>query len=420
MLIISLLLYSIAFFATWGFTFNAIIWDKFSLIYPTILVLSIFFWLLFIKDKFVIYTKYLNWFILFTIVHITVIYGLIIPEALHSGNNGEIPFARFLLFSIGSYAIGCFLNSAAKMDTFSFFYGLGYLISFVSLFSITGTGVNLRFSGGYMNPNSFGISSMMAIFLNLIVIFSLKKTIFLRTISFLIIFVGFLGLILSGSRSAISGTFIGVAVAFMLLRNLKYRFVFSYGLIALTIIGLSIIPKEIETNTGERFERMQSSQLQESRFIIWKNYLQLYPKYVLLGVGFGRTTEVIKNTKVGRERSSPSVHNMYLSNLVQFGIIGFILFLAGGYQIVRLIYVNRKTASDSIVIGFIGSWIISCFFGEYHTSRDFWIFLAYVGAYSLINKKNLPNNLPVRNTISKNKAMDILIKSKNKEILPGI
>ena len=67
------------------------------------------------------------------------------------------------------------------------------------------------------------------------------------------------------------------------------------------------------------------NKLEESRVLIIGDYLRNINKYYLIGKGYNREISVIENDYSTWRPFIP--HNKYLSMLVQFGILGLLLFL---------------------------------------------------------------------------------------------
>jgi O-antigen ligase len=338
-------------------------------------------------------------YIAFIILHTILFCFVLFPNELFTINTQEeltlIGIIRFVFMII--YSVLLVINISNKHQLFKILVGYvwGYIISFAVgiyfLFDFIGTD-NFRLSAGFQNPNSFGLSSVIFLFIVLFLIIN-KKIVGIRNVLF--IFIGLLGLVLSESRSAILGPILGIA--YITFKNINKK-----GVIVKTIVGALLViilffvfvPKEFKESLGERFslsERIESGR--ESRIFIWNDYLSNIHKYILQGYGRGRVTKITEDNY--SSSTNYATHNKYLNVFAEFGIIGLSLFILMLFYISRGLLNSRLNLNEIYLTRiFFSSWIILMLFGDFTNSRELWMSISIMIVlgnlkYNLSDEENI-------------------------------
>jgi len=423
---LSILLVLTAFFATWGAGLQQISSFDLSKIFPSLAVLLIFYWALFVRHKIRSFPPIFNYFMLFFILHTIVTYAILLPSEFtfgitqefqlqggfvnfHQGNGMAI--ARFLLFALYAYAIASLLRTEKMLIAFALAYGAGLTIVMMlgGYRVISGEISDLRLSAGFLNPNLFGTSALMCIFLNLFVLIKrgLIKSTKIFAIGFIII--GILGILLSGSRSCLLGLIVGLFILLIYVPKIKIKIKLIAGFVIIISLLLCFVPQYVRDNLEVRMnilEKIESDGIGSAnvRFAIWRDYAKELPKYFFTGIGFHRSKEATK--KSFNTRINYYLHNRYLHTLVEFGFIGFLLFLGGLRQLWKRIscysWQIKISITDSVILGFFSAWLVMMMFRSYSGSRDLWIFLGIIAGYGTMKTKVRQNNLLKKNICSNN------------------
>jgi O-antigen ligase len=179
-----------------------------------------------------------------------------------------------------------------------------------------------RFVAEGFNPNVLGFLLVLALPIAWHLGITQQSAI-LRWINRLYLPAGMVGVLLTGSRSAL----IGAAVALILVPLTLGRL--SPGMkagvlsvvVAMVVTTAVYVPETTWARLSTTKEEITSGTLNE-RTTIWKAGLQLFPRYPIGGVGTGAFATAVKpflGSKMG-------AHNTYLSVLIEQGVIGFALF----------------------------------------------------------------------------------------------
>jgi len=321
------------------------------------------------------YLAYLGFIVLHTIFFGFIFFPRELFLVSESGEAKIIGIIRFFFMIIFSLLL--IQNTTNKKQIKYLLYGyiIGYIISFATglffLYKFIGT-ENFRLSAGFQNPNSFGISSVVYLFITIYLFLNTKKKSLL--IWGFMLFIGLAGIVLSESRSAIVGPIVGFLIISIKNINKKRVIIVGLGVIfILTISYIAIVPKEYKESISERFNISNRIELgHEERIFIWKDYIRNIHKYVLQGYGRGRITKITEGDY--SSRINYVTHNKYLRNLAEFGIVGFLLFLLMLYQINKNILGSNKPIEEYLLSRiFFVCWVILMLLGDYSNSRDFWM-----------------------------------------------
>ncbi len=414
----SILMVLSAFFATWGAGLQQVSSLDLSKIFPGLAVLLIFHWALFVRNKIRAFPPIFNYFMLFFILHTIVTYAFLLPSEFtfgvtqefqlqggfvnfHQGNGMAV--ARFLLFALYAYAIASLLRTEKMLIAFALAYGTGFVtVMLLGGYRVVSGSVSaLRLSAGFLNPNSFGASALMCIFLSLFILVRRHSGKLIKIFAVIFLGTGMFGLLSSASRNSILGLVVGLFVLLLYIPNVKMKIKIATSIVfIITLIGF-FLPQHVWQILDVRasfIEKIGEEGIGNAnvRFGIWEDYIREMPGYILTGVGFHRTTEATKLSYTTRSNWIP--HNRYLHTIVEFGFLGFLLFTAGLWQLWKRIFHYHRwqmkiTFNDSVILGFFSAWLIMLLFGSYSGSRDFWIFLGIIAAYGSRKVKSKQNNL---------------------------
>ena len=315
----------------------------------------------------------------FVILHTIIFSFILFPNELFSLTVAEeyklVGLIRFFFMLSYSILLAVSIKEKKQIRVLLLGYIIGYLVSFFIgmfyLIELIGT-PGFRISGGFENPNSFGVSSIIFIFsVFYIYIISKKRNLILYLV---LLLTGIFGLLLSESRSALLGLTVGVIGVFMkFITNRRILTILILVTIAFVVSYILFVPKELKKSLGKRFDiaqRIESGH--ESRIFVWTDYMKNIHKYALQGYGRGRVTKITEDNYTSR--TNYATHNKYLNVLAEFGVLGLFLFLV----MFRSLYL-KITSSDmpfeEQILGriFLLCWLILMLFGDYTNSRDFWM-----------------------------------------------
>lgn len=256
-----------------------------------------------------------------------------------------------------------------------------------------------RFSG-FANPNEY--AAYLVFFLPLLLSFLLlSRNLIVKVMySILILLPIFLVLLLTGSRSGAIALLFCVAVYLMMLNQqkiLRFRTIIILAVVLVMICFTSYVisPPQFKQKVFSRFDPSHSEDMYEftsGRTMLFGLGLKLFLESPIFGHG-QKTSELLLTKKFG---VIAVTHNQYLEILVQFGIIGFFIFIIVWLKVFQHVYYHYKNCTDpwakklylSYIAGFSG-YAISMLGNTMHWSRYlFWIYTAIVYRYSQLEEKN--------------------------------
>ena len=254
------------------------------------------------------------------------------------------------------------------------------------------------------NPNAYGTSIGLALISSIYM--STRSRNFIIRFSFVIVSAFLLvSLIVAQSRSswlgiiAASGVFIWYSRH--RIRNLiLILLVVTAGVIA--VVEFQMINVEMVKRTAELAEVTSKG---SDRFDIWRVGAEIFKDHPIVGVGvkqFSRNFNRYRYRTFGiKEDMFPGrdPHSMYVTTLVEHGIVGFILFLGLLYSVWReekLPRGYRPWLAASFLVFLMGASLPH----PYNLSKEYWLFLAIVSKISTIRKNELVESgqLPAENT----------------------
>lgn len=310
-----------------------------------------------------------KWFYVFAIVHIVVVYGILHPSLLTermtvivmdrevSNELYIIVILRYIVYLLSPVILSKLIADESGFHLFSKMFLGSFIFSIVVCYSVAAfISSSSRFLGGFHDPNTFGGISLIACAISW---YYIKK----NTIYKLLFVFSIFCVILSGSRACSLGLALGI-----LYTIINGHFSFSTKLlISLMIVGSVVILFNVDNPLLGRFEDIGSNESGDLRVVIWTEYLSNIDSYFLTGTGVGLNFEAFKLSG-----SMRITHNQYLLQLVQFGIIGFILFISS--YIYTLVRTRKMVRIDRTVLPFFVlflSFLVVMFFSDYDNSREY-------------------------------------------------
>ncbi|MEE8450608.1 MAG: O-antigen ligase family protein [Thermoguttaceae bacterium] len=256
-------------------------------------------------------------------------------------------------------------------------YVLGASISLVSVIVNYDAGltvVSRRFSATGFNANDIGLILVLgmplawylAVFVN-----DTGKLRLLRPINFAYLPAALVAILLTGSR----GTLIAAApvVLFILCTLPRLGIAWRAVLVAGAIWGASMLPSVIPEATFQRLGTIRSSIANEDmggRIKIWREGMLIHGAHPMLGVGAGAY-------QTAAVRTHHVAHNVYLSVLVESGIVGFAIFAV--VLAVTVYNALRQPKWAALLwITVLMVWGIGAIVHTWEQRKQTWLFLSLV------------------------------------------
>lgn len=231
---------------------------------------------------------------------------------------------------------------------------------------ISGTsGFDDRFTVEGINANFVSYSLATGVAIGLILTLFSRSKMFTNLIALVIMFLS-VGIILSGTRGAIISVLAVLFVYYSLQvgrRPLK-MFLSLVTTVTIGIILFSLIPEEITS----RVLNNSSDDVSSGRYDLWSSGLSLVLEKPIAGYGIDFFPSQITN--------GIRVHNVFLDVLIEFGLIGFML-----YSTVMFYLIFMKNKSKEIKrarLLFIVSWVPIAMTGAWEYSIAPWFVLAWL------------------------------------------
>jgi len=241
-----------------------------------------------------------------------------------------------------------------------------------------------RFSPGDTNPDGFGFILALGIPLAWYLAAS-KSTNRLgplwKFINYAYIPAAFLGLALSGTRTALVASLVGMAFGLISLTRLRI-----WARIAIVILLTGVIiylwPR---VATLESFQRLGTTgtELTEgdlnNRTNNWREGFDAFVEHPIIGVGSNMYRSINSLGKVG--------HNSFISVLVELGLIGFLLF-----GIILAIVINQAWSHPSkwdrsFWLTVFAVWTIGSSTLTWEHRKTTWLFLSFIVASAILARQ---------------------------------
>lgn len=389
---------ALAFFAPWGEASGTLYGFGLSKIFVVTAFLFVLVWAIGGKPRFAGFPRWFNLLMLFLVGHMIVYFLAIEKGGLGFGYVGEkeyqgvafgmveergMALLRFFLFAGVAYGLTKYLDSARRFQTFCLMYGLGLcaMLLFTSGYRIVGQAGQERFSGSFFNPNSFAMTCWTALFLGLFLVRSVRGQAWKRLSMVAIILAAGYGLLSSGSRSGLLGVMIGLiaVTACSSLRRGAALWV-PIGALIFSVVLIALVPERVLMDLGERVALQRIRETGGARRLeIWHAYADHLDEYVLFGVGLNNGPDVVERDFYSKRQP----HNLFLKMLVDFGIVGLVLFVVALWHLFRLTWQARERLPErAAILGLFVCWLTSIMFHDFLFARDTWIILACVSAFA--------------------------------------
>ena len=188
-----------------------------------------------------------------------------------------------------------------------------------------------------------------------------------------------IGVVLSYSRTAYIAILAGLALI-LLLSKARLKLILP-ALALLVVLPLLMPPAAVERFDSISIEEGERDESTDSRFVFWEEAVHHFQENPVLGIGF--------HTFHHAEFSSAEmdVHNFFLRELVEKGLVGAVILLGLIWSVSRLLWRGLAFAAPrswygGLVLGLAGAWVallIGNGFGDrfthYAMIAHFWLYL---------------------------------------------
>lgn len=231
-----------------------------------------------------------------------------------------------------------------------------------------------RFSAGETNPDGFGFVMALGLPVAWYLAGSINKNGiggFLRLLNYLYIPAALLGIALSGTRTALIASVIGMAFGLASLTRVRlFARILIFILLSSAILILLPYVQTLESfqRLGTTGEEITAGDL-NNRTNNWSEGLASFVQRPLLGVGSNMYRSINSLGKVG--------HNSFISVLIELGLIGFILF----FVILMIAFVQawRQPKWQSwFWLTVLAVWSIGAFTLTWEARKSTWLFLSFI------------------------------------------
>lgn len=237
--------------------------------------------------------------------------------------------------------------------------------------------IKMRVYSTFENPNVYGEYLILAIPIIAGLLWT-EKGIFKKLFWLGSLGVTMLALALTFSR----GCWLGIILAIGLLAIMIDRRFILLGIVALLFLPF-VLPESI-INRFLSIGNMGDSST-SYRVYIWMGTLAMLADYWFSGIGLGITSfNTIYPIYSYNDISAPHSHNLYLQLVVEFGIVGLIVFLGMLYNFYKETIISickkKNILTSSLIAGVSGFMLQSMFDHTWYNYRVvliFWIIIAF-------------------------------------------
>jgi O-antigen ligase len=250
-----------------------------------------------------------------------------------------------------------------------------------------------RFSPGDTNPDGFGFILALGIPLAWYLAASRRRdgvNPLLKFINYAYIPAAFLGLALSGTRTALIASLVGMAFGLISLARLR---IWARIAIFLILTG-AIIYLWPQVETLKSFQRLGTTSTEltqgdlNNRTNNWREGLESFVEHPLLGVGSNMYRSVNSLGKVG--------HNSFVSVLVELGLIGFLLFGIILAIVIKHAWSHPSKWDKSFWLTVFAVWTIGSSTLTWEHRKTTWLFLSFIVASAILARQRGRVTAPVR------------------------
>jgi len=206
-------------------------------------------------------------------------------------------------------------------------------------------------AGGFGAPGEYSIS--LALFFPFLVsgIFFIKRSGLFKIGCIILGFLTLIGLINAGSRNGAVAFFISMIVYLLILKRKKIMGIIPIYFLIVAIIAVCAIafvasPTSVKVAVSERFDPSSSEDLSEytsGRLLLWENGWKLFIDSPIFGHG-RNSFETLSRLRGYLFYGAP--HNEYLRYLVEYGLIGLIVFCLIFFKIYQNIWQSMETTAE--------------------------------------------------------------------------
>jgi O-antigen ligase len=270
-----------------------------------------------------------------------------------------------LLAGLQAYILGGYVAVGSAM--YNFFTGNAYYTNYQ------------RFSPGETNPDGFGFIMALGIPVAWYLAGSINEgslSRFWRFINYAYIPAALLGIALSGTRTALLASVVGMA--FGLASLTRVRLIARIAIFFLLASAILVLLPYVETlksfqRLGTTGTELTSGDL-NNRTNNWREGLASFEQHPLLGVGGNmyRSVNSLQKDNLGKVS-----HNSYLSVLVELGLIGFIIFMI--ILGISLAKAWRQPKWHSwFWLTVLAVWGMGAFTLTWEARKSTWLFLSFI------------------------------------------
>ena len=160
------------------------------------------------------------------------------------------------------------------------------------------------------------------------------------------------------------------------------------------VAATTLLPVSILTTISKRITVQNVKETNWSmRREIWSDYILAADRYFYTGLGLGRSVEAVRDTYTFDSAKPLIPHQTYLQLLVEFGIIGLVLYIAAVWKLLkRGIQLSSSHAGgiqNAVMLGLLSAIIIYGIIGSILGERAVWLSL---GAIAFVQTRLGENN----------------------------
>ncbi len=248
-----------------------------------------------------------------------------------------------------------------------------------------------RFSAGDTNPDGFGF--LLALGIPVAWYLTSVKTTskwgpLLRWVNFAFIPAVLFGLALSGTRTALIASVVGMSFGLLSLTRIRPLVRFAFVLPALAIAIIVLLPRVQNMKSFERFgtisNEIATGTLNE-RLILWRDGYEAFLEHSIVGVGSNNYRSINSLGKVA--------HNSYISVLVELGVVGFTIFaLILGNAFIKAWQLPRWHSIFFLTVLVV--WAIGASTLTWEARKTTWLFLTLISvSAALPHRQTAPEPL---------------------------
>ena len=180
-------------------------------------------------------------------------------------------------------------------------------------------------------------------------------------------------LIMTGSRGRLIGLVLGI-VLLVIMKDGGWGTKLKIGSVAALAIGFLILAALSNDAMRTRLERSYYEGDTAGRDQIMARAVDMFFEEPLLGWGPVRSRVELGSRVRWTQRDA---HNLYLSVLIETGLLGAIPFFAGLLLVARAAWKARVGREGALPMAILGCLLITNMSGTWHNRKLFWLILAY-------------------------------------------